>query len=92
MLLPIARAVALFFGGFTLLCFAGEARALGFDASLWWIDLPGVPRPKLACERKGVPAFTVPAKASRAIRKTPLLVLREVPAFRLYFLCAVLAP
>jgi len=34
-----ARALALFFGGFSLLNLLGDLRHRGFDASLWWIDL-----------------------------------------------------
>jgi uncharacterized SAM-binding protein YcdF (DUF218 family) len=35
----IARGVALFLGGFSLLNLLGSLRAPGFDATLWWIDL-----------------------------------------------------
>jgi uncharacterized SAM-binding protein YcdF (DUF218 family) len=37
--LAIARGLALFIGGFSLLNLAGELRHPGFDANLWWIDL-----------------------------------------------------
>jgi len=33
------RALALFFGGFSLLNLLGSFRLRGFDANLWWIDL-----------------------------------------------------
>ncbi len=35
----IARGLALFLGGFSLLNLAGELKHPGFDANLWWIDL-----------------------------------------------------
>jgi vancomycin permeability regulator SanA len=35
----IARALALFIGGFTLLNIVGELLSPGFDANIWWIDL-----------------------------------------------------
>ena len=35
----VARGLALFVAGFTLLNLAGEAFHRGFDASIWWIDL-----------------------------------------------------
>jgi vancomycin permeability regulator SanA len=41
----IARALALFFGGFSLLNLLGDLRHPGFDASLWWIDLRILPSP-----------------------------------------------
>jgi len=40
-----ARAIALFFGGFSLLNVLGDLRHPGFDASLWWIDLRILPSP-----------------------------------------------
>jgi vancomycin permeability regulator SanA len=39
LLLATARAVALCFGGFSLLNLVGNLRLPGFDATLWWIDL-----------------------------------------------------
>ena len=43
---PIAaRALALFFGGFSLLNLLGNLRRPGFDATLWWIDLRILPTP-----------------------------------------------
>lgn len=38
-----ARALALFFGGFSLLNLLGGFRLPGFDANLWWIDLRAFP-------------------------------------------------
>jgi hypothetical protein len=38
-ILGMARGLALFIGGFSLLNLAGELRHVGFDANLWWIDL-----------------------------------------------------
>ncbi|MDB6108949.1 MAG: hypothetical protein JWR69_699 [Pedosphaera sp.] len=39
----IPRALALFFGGFTLLNLAGSLWRSNFDANLWWIDLRALP-------------------------------------------------
>ena len=39
----VARALALFFGGFTLLNLAGGAVRRRFDCNLWWIDLRPLP-------------------------------------------------
>ncbi|HZQ47465.1 MAG TPA: YdcF family protein [Verrucomicrobiae bacterium] len=39
-----ARALALFFGGFSLLNLLGGLRLPGFDANLWWIDLRAFPK------------------------------------------------
>jgi len=39
----VARGVALFLGGFTLLNLIGELRSPGFDANVWWIDLGFLP-------------------------------------------------
>ena len=41
--LPISRAVAFFFGSFSLLNILGEFRRPGFDATIWWIDLRPFP-------------------------------------------------
>lgn len=38
-----SRALALFFGGFSLLNLAGNLRFHSFDANLWWIDLRAFP-------------------------------------------------
>lgn len=40
MLTPIARGLALFLGGFTLLNLAGDLRFRGPGANIWWIDFP----------------------------------------------------
>ncbi len=37
----VPRGIALFLGLFSLLNIVGELRAPGFDANLWWINLPG---------------------------------------------------
>ncbi len=37
--LAVARGLALFIAGFTLLALLGELRTPGFDANVWWIDL-----------------------------------------------------
>lgn len=39
----VARGLALFFAGFTVLNLVGELAHGGFDATLWWIDLRGLP-------------------------------------------------
>jgi vancomycin permeability regulator SanA len=49
-----------------------------------------LPRIKLAYQRAGQDVLTVPAHSSAPIKETPYLVLREVPAFWLYYLRAVL--
>ncbi len=41
--LSIARAIALFFGVFSLLNILGELRTPGFDANEWWLDFRFVP-------------------------------------------------
>jgi uncharacterized SAM-binding protein YcdF (DUF218 family) len=43
MLTPIARGLALFLGGFTLLNLAGDLRFSGVGANVWWIDFPLLP-------------------------------------------------
>jgi len=40
----VARGLALFIGGFTLLGVVGAARSAGFDATIWWVAVPFVPR------------------------------------------------
>jgi uncharacterized SAM-binding protein YcdF (DUF218 family) len=42
-LAAVARGLALFFGGFTLLNLLGGLRIHGFDVNLWWIDLRQLP-------------------------------------------------
>ncbi|MBN2204674.1 MAG: YdcF family protein [Thermoleophilia bacterium] len=41
--LAVARGLALFIAGFTLLALVGELRTPGFDANVWWIDLRPLP-------------------------------------------------
>ncbi|HEX7680364.1 MAG TPA: ElyC/SanA/YdcF family protein, partial [Thermoanaerobaculia bacterium] len=43
MLTPIARGLALFLGGFTLLNLAGDLRFRGPGANIWWLDVPLLP-------------------------------------------------
>lgn len=49
-----------------------------------------LPRVKLTYARAGWDVLTVPARASRPIAQTPQLVVREIPAFWVYYLRAVL--
>ncbi len=48
-----------------------------------------LPRIKLTYARAGYDVLTVPARASRPIAQTPALVVREIPAFWVYYLRAV---
>jgi hypothetical protein len=48
-----------------------------------------LPRLKLAYQRAGLAAYTVPAWRGAWIIQTPYLMAREVPAFWLYYLRAV---
>ena len=48
-----------------------------------------LPRIKLTYARAGYDVLTVPARASRPIAETPALVVREIPAFWVYYLRAV---
>jgi len=48
-----------------------------------------LPRIKLAYQRAGWNVFTVPAGTSTPIPQTPYLVVREIPAFWVYYLEAV---
>ena len=41
----VARGLALFIGGFTLLSVVGTARSAAFDANIWWVAVPIAPRP-----------------------------------------------
>src|SRR4051794_7088644 len=43
MLTPVARGLALFLGGFTLLNLAGDLRFHGAGANIWWIDFAVLP-------------------------------------------------
>ena len=40
---PTSRALALFFGGFSLLNLLGNFHRPGFDLNLWWLDLRALP-------------------------------------------------
>ena len=48
-----------------------------------------LPRLKLAYQRAGLEAYTVPAWKGAWITETPYLMAREVPAFWLYYLRAI---
>jgi vancomycin permeability regulator SanA len=48
-----------------------------------------LPRIKLAYQRAGWDVFTVPAGTSSPIKETPYLVAREIPAFWVYYLRAI---
>ena len=48
-----------------------------------------LPRIKLAYQRAGWNVFTVPAGTSSPIPQTPRFVVREIPAFWVYYLQAV---
>jgi len=48
-----------------------------------------LPRIKLAYQRAGQEALTVPARSSTPIKETPYLVAREIPAFWVYYLRAI---
>ena len=48
-LLGVARGLAAFLGGFSLLNLLGELRYPGFDANLWWIDLRLLPTWSASC-------------------------------------------
>ena len=52
-------------------------------------DFYHLPRLKLAYQRAGLRAYTVPAWSGAWILQTPYLMAREVPAFWLYFLRAI---
>jgi vancomycin permeability regulator SanA len=52
-------------------------------------DFYHLPRIKLAYARAGWNVLTVPAHSTHRIPQTPFLVLREVPAFWVYYLRAV---
>ncbi|MCX6362813.1 MAG: YdcF family protein [Actinobacteria bacterium] len=49
-----------------------------------------LPRIKLAYARAGWNVLTVPARTSTPIKETPYLVAREIPAFWVYYLRAIL--
>jgi uncharacterized SAM-binding protein YcdF (DUF218 family) len=48
-----------------------------------------LPRVKLAYQGAGATVFTVPAGTSTPIPQTPRFVVREIPAFWVYYLRAV---
>jgi len=52
-------------------------------------DFYHLPRIKLAYARAGWNVLTVPARSTHNIPQTPFLVLREVPAFWVYYLRAI---
>ncbi|HZL64650.1 MAG TPA: YdcF family protein [Thermoleophilia bacterium] len=52
-------------------------------------DFYHLPRIKLAYARAGWNVLTVPAQSTHRIPQTPFLVLREVPAFWVYYLRAI---
>jgi vancomycin permeability regulator SanA len=45
-----------------------------------------LPRIKMAYQRAGIDVRTVPARADHFIKQTPYIVVREIPAFWLYYL------
>jgi vancomycin permeability regulator SanA len=52
----VSRGIALFLGLFTILNVVGEVQLPGFDANLWWIQLPGnwqVVEPAMLCWSAG---------------------------------------
>ena len=74
----VARGLALFIGGFTLLSVVGAARFAAFDATLWWVAVPFVPRlvsaGLLAAVGVAFVAYAV-APRMRAWRRWPTLAL-----------------
>ena len=66
--------------------FASEPRTRVLAVSQFY----HLPRIKLAYARAGWDVLTVPAGTSTPIRETPYLVAREIPAFWVYYLRAVL--
>ena len=74
----VARGLALFIGGFTLLSVVGTARFAAFDAALWWVAMPFVPRlvsaGLLAAVGVAFVAYAV-APRMRAWRRWPTLAL-----------------
>ena len=66
------------------------ARANGFKRLIAVSDFYHLARIKLAYARAGLDVITVPAKQSRIIKQTPMLVAREIPAFWLYYMRAVM--
>ena len=74
----VARGVALFIGGFTLLSVVGAARSGAFDANAWWVAVPFVPRlvsaGLLAAVGVAFVAYAL-APRMRAWRRWPTLAL-----------------
>jgi len=74
----VARGLALFIGGFTLLSVVGAARSAVFDATIWWVAVPFVPRlvsaALLAAVGVAFVAYAV-APRMRAWRRWPTLAL-----------------
>jgi len=74
----VARGLALFIGGFTLLSVVGAARSEALDANIWWVAVPFVPRlvsaALLAAVGAAFVAYAV-APRMRAWRRWPTLVL-----------------
>jgi vancomycin permeability regulator SanA len=66
--------------------FGGEPRPRVLAVSQFY----HLPRIKLAYQRAGWNVLTVPAGTSTRIRETPYLVAREVPAFWVYYVRAIL--
>jgi len=74
----VARGLALFVGGFTLLSVVGAARSEAFDANIWWVAVPFVPRLVSAAFLAAVGAASVAyavAPRMRASRRWPTLAL-----------------
>ena len=74
----VARGLALFIGGFTLLSVVGAARSEALDANIWWVAVPFVPRlvsaALLAAVGAAFVAYAV-APRMRAWRRWPTLAL-----------------
>jgi len=78
LLAAVARGLALFIGGFTLLSVIGAARSEALDANIWWVAVPFVPRlvsaALLAAVGVAFVAYAV-APRLRAWRRWPTLAL-----------------
>jgi len=74
----VARGLALFVGGFTLLSVVGSMRSEALDANIWWVAVPFVPRLASAALLAAVGAAFVAyavAPRMRAWRRWPTLAL-----------------
>ncbi len=74
----VARGLALFIGGFTLLSVVGAVRTAAFDANVWWVAVPYVPRLVSAALLAAVGAAFVAYAAAprmRPWRRWPTLAL-----------------